>query len=114
MSNICILNIYYFHLLDPINILNSGGDVENNSVINDFGDNSILILTCVTTDGLGEPNWMMMSESGNAVIQKLNTTTSYMSILSVTNPSNDFATNFSCRSSNDNSLYKEILVTRGT
>lgn len=72
-----------------------------------------LTLTCATIDGLGGPSWSMLSQSGNVIVQHLDNVTYMYSILSLSNPTNDFSALFTCGSRSDNSLYKEILVTRG-
>lgn len=88
--------------------------VENNSVINEFTNSSDLTLTCATIDGLGEPSWNMLSDSGNIVVQILNNISYMYSVLSLSNPTTNFTARFSCRSSSNSSLYKEVLITTGT
>ena len=109
--------LYHCYFLDSINILNSGGDVENNSVINQFTSNGTsltLTLACATIDGLGGSSWNMSSLSGNVVVQLNNTSDMYnINTLILLNPTSDFAARFGCRSLSNDTLYKEVLVTRG-
>ena len=107
LSSLCIF-------IDAINIFNNGMYVENISVINEFTNSSNLTLTCTTIDGLGGPLWNMLSESGNAVVQNLLNISYMYSVLSLSDPTNDFAARFSCRSLSNSSLYKEVLITTGT
>lgn len=106
-----------FLFLDSINILNSGNYVENNSVINQFtsnGTDSTLALTCATIDGLGGSSWSMLSHSGNVVVHLNNMSGVFnTNILTLSDPTSDFSTRFSCRSQNNDTLYKEVLVTTG-
>lgn len=87
--------------------------VENTSVINQFTNDSSLTLMCTTVDGLGEPNWNMLSQSGNVVVQVMSNMSYMYNVLSLSNPTNDLAVRFSCRSRNDSSLYKEVFITTG-
>ena len=101
-----------FLILDMLNVLNSeGSNVEDNAVINQFTNN--LTLTCTTVDGFGEPVWTMSSQSGNAVVQQGNDASFMYSSISLINPTNDFAARFTCTSSSDKSLKKQVVVTRG-
>ena len=99
--------------LDSINIFNNGMYVENTSVINQFTNDGSLTLMCTTVDGLGEPNWNMLSQSGNVIVQEMSNMSHMYSVLSLSNPTNDFAARFSCRSHSNSSLYKEVLITTG-
>ena len=104
---------YFF--VDSINILNNGSDVENDSVINQFnnnGENLTVTLTCTTIDGLGEPIWTMLSESGNVVVLQKNMSYNTNALI-LSNPTSDLITRFTCRSQSNSSLYKVVLVTTG-
>lgn len=72
-----------------------------------------LTLTCATIDGLGGPSWDMLSQSGNVVVQEQSNISYMYSVLSLSNPTSNFAARFSCRSRSNNSVYKEVLVTTG-
>jgi len=104
-----VRNQNYF-ILDPV-IISDGGNVTNQSVVNDFTSGGTLTLTCTSDHQFDIVEWVMINQNGT--VQKQSTATSNVSsTLTFSNPSDDFISQMRCIS--NNILYRDVLVVKGT
>ena len=97
-------------MLGPVIIRNSGEDVENGSIINDFGVNATdleLSLTCTSVYQNEIVEWIRVDITGN-VEQELSNN-SHSSTITFTNPTDDFNSTYRCKS-NNTLLYKDVYI----
>ena len=97
----------------PVNVISSGGDVVNGSIINDFvvnGTDIELSLTCTSAYQNEILEWMSFSTIGS-VEQELSSNP-YVSTITFAHPTDGFNSTFRCISQNT-LLYKDVLITKG-
>jgi len=96
---------------DPV-VTNNGENVENQSVINQFSDNSTLTLTCTSDDQLDVVEWIMINKTG--IVRKQFTNVSNVSSsITLINPSDSFTSILRCSNLYYRHLYKDEFITKG-
>ena len=106
------MNIHYFIITHsgPVVIRNSGGDVENRSIINNFVVNETdaeLSLTCTSVYQNEIVEWVMLNISGNVELEVSNN--SYSSTITFAHPTDSFTSISRCKS-NNTLLYKDVAI----
>ena len=110
-SVIVILIFTYIHMhLGPVIIRSSEGNVEDRSIINFVanGTDTDLSLTCTSVYQNEIVEWIRLNMVGS--VEQDQSSDSYSSTLSFSQPSDDFNSTFRCRS-NNTLLYKDVFIT---
>ena len=100
----------YLYILGPVVIQSSGGDVENQSIINEFvfnGTDSKLSLTCTSIYQNEIIELIRLNTFGSA--EEEQSYSSYSYNITFINPTDDFMSILRCKSKNTR-LYKDVTV----
>jgi len=105
------ISLHISVLSDPINILTGSGDVQNQSVINDFSASGELQLLCASTEGYEYAEWMLIKQSGTFQ-QNVVCNSVYQCYLMLSSPSDELSLQLRCVSGGNNFLYKDVTVVK--